>query len=58
MRSAEKGEYTLPEADKTVEITFKENAKPALLEGNGELLCENGKYFAAVPAGEFVFIKF
>lgn len=58
MRSAEKGEYTLPEADKTVEITFKENARPALLEGNGELLCENGKYFAAVPAGEFVFIKF
>ena len=57
-RSVEKGEYTLPEAEKTVTVSFKNEATPSLLEGKGKLSKEDGIYRLTIPAGEFAFIKF
>lgn len=57
-RSVEKGEYTLPEAEKTATVTFKGEVSPALLEGDGKLSLENGTYRITIPAGGFAFIKF
>ena len=57
-RSIAEGEYTLPEEEKTVEITFKENALPQLCEGNGKLSLKDGKYLLSVPAGDWAFLKF
>ena len=58
VRSVEEGEYTLPEAEKTVTLSFKSNASPTLLEGDGSLSREDGIYRLTVPAGGFAFIKF
>ena len=57
-RSIAEGEYTLPEEEKTVEITFKENVLPQVCEGNGKLSLKDGKYLLTVPAGDWAFIKF
>lgn len=57
-RSVAEGEYTLPEAEKTVSLSFKNDPSPALLEGDGRLSLENGTYRLTVPAGGFAFIKF
>ena len=57
-RSVEKGEYTLPEAEKTATVTFKGEVSPALLEGDGRLSLENDTYRITIPAGGFAFIKF
>jgi hypothetical protein len=56
-RSVANGEYTLPEAEKTVTLSFQNEASPILLEGNGRLSLENGTYRLTVPAGGFAFIK-
>ena len=58
VRTVAEGEYTLPEAEKTVELSFKNEASPAILEGDGILSIENGIYRLTVPAGGFAFIKF
>ena len=57
-RSVEKGEYTLPEAEKTATVTFKGEVSPTLLEGDGRLSLEDGTYRITIPAGGFAFIKF
>ena len=58
VRSVAEGEYTLPEAEKTVDISFKSEVSPALLEGNGSLEKNGDNYKLTVPAGDFAFIKF
>ena len=58
VRTVAEGEYTLPEAQKTVTISFKKESFPTLLEGDGQLSKENGIYRLTVPAGGFAFIKF
>lgn len=57
-RSVAEGEYTLPEAEKTVTLSFKNEASPLLLEGDGRLSKEDSVYRVTVPAGGFAFIKF
>ena len=57
-RSVEKGEYTLPEAEKTVTVSFKNEVSPSILEGKGKLSNEDGVCRLTIPAGEFAFIKF
>ncbi len=58
VRNVAEGEYRLPGEEKTVGITFKGNVNPVLCDGDGEFKVEDGRYFAVVPAGGFVFIKF
>ncbi len=58
VRSVAEGEYTLPEAKKTVTVSFKNEASPTVLEGKGTLSKEAGAYRLTIPAGEFTFIKF
>ena len=58
VRNQAEGEYTLPEAEQTVTITFKQEAAPLVLEGNGILTREDGAYYLTVPAGGFAFIRF
>lgn len=59
LRSVEEGERYLPEADRTVEVVFK-NASNVLtkLEGNGTLTLQDGKTLVYVPAGGWFFGKF
>ena len=59
LRSVEEGERYLPEADRTVEVIFK-NADNTLtkLEGNGTMTVQNGKTLVYVPAGGWFFGKF
>ena len=57
VRSVEEGEYTLSEAEKTVSLTFKNEASPALLEGSGKLEKNGDTSKLTVPAGDFAFIK-
>ena len=54
-RSVAGGETKLAEATTMVELTV--NAVPVLLEGDGKLERRNGKYYATIPAGGFVFIR-
>lgn len=58
IRSVAEGEYTLLEAEKTVTVSFKNEASPLLLEGDGRLSKENGIYRLTIPAGGFAFIRF
>lgn len=58
VRSVAEGEYTLPEAEKTVTVSFKNEASPTLLEGDGRISKEDGVYRVTVPAGGLAFIKF
>lgn len=58
VRTVEKGEYTLPEAEETGIVTFKTAADPEVLEGLGTITPEGDHYRIIVPAGEFAFIRF
>ncbi len=58
VRSVAEGEYTLPEAEKTATVSFKNDVSPSLLEGNAKFSKEDGVYRLTIPAGEFAFIKF
>ena len=58
VRTVEEGEYTLPEADASVTVTFKENVSPSLLEGDGSIMKDGEMYRVSVPAGGFAFIAF
>lgn len=58
VRSVSEGEYTLPEATKTVSITFKNNAVVTLCEGEGDLKQDGNRYLLTVPAGGFSLIRF
>jgi hypothetical protein len=58
MRSVAEGEYTLPEAETTVNVSFKNEAWPSLLEGKACFSKEQDVYRLTIPAGEFAFIKF
>ena len=58
VRTIEDGEYTLPEADKTVTVSFKENVSPTVLEGGGILEKDDDIYHLNIPAGDWAFIKF
>ena len=58
VRTAEKGETTLKEVDKTVTVECKDNRSLAMLEGNSEIRCENGVNYITVPAGGWFFGRF
>lgn len=61
IRTVAKGDEKMPEAEKTVEIILADdfkNSKLILLEGDGNLKCNDGRYFATLPAGGFMFIEF
>ncbi len=58
IRSVEKGEYTLPEADCTARIRLKTESSLVRLEGAEISVCENGEYVAEIPAGGWFFGKF
>ena len=59
VRGIEEGEYGLPEATRTVEITLKDSARTLRkLEGEGTLKKREGKYFATLAAGEFILLEF
>lgn len=58
VRSVSEGEYTLPEAEKTVTLTFQNNAHPTLCEGDGMLEQAGDCYQLTVPAGGFSLIRF
>ena len=57
-RTVEDGEKYLPEAEKTVVLTFKNKTTPKVCEGNGKLNEVNREYKLTVPAGDFAFIWF
>ena len=54
-RSVAEGEYTLKEADTTVELTV--NGIPVLLEGDAKMVEKDGKYYVTIHAGGFAFIR-
>ncbi len=61
VRTIEDGEYGLPEAAVTANITFKSEFADktlTLLEGDGELEKIDGKYSITLPAGGFAFMEF
>lgn len=58
VRTAENGETTLKEADKTVTVECKDNRTLTMLEGDSEIKCENGISYVSVPAGGWFFGKF
>ncbi|MBQ1948298.1 MAG: hypothetical protein II359_06775 [Clostridia bacterium] len=57
-RTLQDGESTLPEAEATVYVTFKNDAVPTLLEGCASLQKDGDGYRLTVAPGEFVFISF
>ena len=58
VRTLDEGEYTLPEADKTVKLTFGKGESPTLCEGKAKLEKDGDNYRLTVSAGDFAFIKF
>ena len=56
-RSVKDGEILAKEADSTVEIDIKSLSSLTKLEGDGDIYYDNGKYYAHVPAGTYMFIK-
>lgn len=58
VRSVNDGEIQLKEAEKTVCVTLKDKRKLTMLEGDGNIVCENGRYFITVPAGGYFFGRF
>ncbi len=57
VRTVAEGEYSLEEATTEVEITLKAGTLTKL-EGEGELTEKNGKYYATLKAGEYLFAQF
>ena len=58
VRRVSEGEYTLPEAQKTVSLTFQNHAVPTLCEGDGFMEEKDGTYMLTVPAGGYALIYF
>ena len=58
IRTVADGEYTLPEAEKTVTVTLRDGGTPTLLEGDATLSKDGDVYRLTVPAGSFAFISF
>lgn len=56
-RSDEKGEVALEQAQTRVSLQVKNGLTPTLLEGDGVLSNENGKFEIVIPAGGWAFIK-
>ena len=57
-RTVEKGEVLLPQAEKTVTVTVKENRPLVQKEGDGTICRNDGKYQITVPAGGWFFGTF
>ena len=58
VRSVKDGEYTLREADKTVDVFFKNNREPEVCEGKATLKKNENIYELTVRAGDWCLIKF
>lgn len=58
IRSVEKGEIRLKEAEKTVKVFLKDGRSLTALEGDPEISYEDGVYYVTIPAGGFFFAKF
>ena len=56
-RSDEKGEVALEQAQTRVSLQVKNGLTPTLLEGDGVLSNENGKFEIVIPAGGWAFVK-
>ncbi|MBR5519256.1 MAG: hypothetical protein IKU55_00920 [Clostridia bacterium] len=58
VRSVADGEYTLPEADESVAVTFRNFATPTLCEGDVAITTDGKTYRFTVPAGSWCLLRF
>ncbi len=57
-RTVADGERILPEAAKTLSVTFKKPCTPKVVYGTAVLKKEDGAYSIELPGGDFVMIRF
>ena len=57
-RTVENGEIRLPEATVSAKVSFKNGARPELLESDGSLVPSDDGYTLTLPAGGYAFIRF
>ena len=57
-RSVEKGELTIPEAAKSVEIFMKDGATLKRIEGSDKISFNDNKYTVTIDGGDWFFAEF